>query len=134
MSLVLIKKALEKKLLQLDAVIETAYESVSFKPTNGVPYQRVQLIPRIPSNPTMGSNHYREIGEFQVLLAYPSNNGTLDVLTKAESIQQHFARGTTITESSIQVIITRTPQIVGAQVLGDRVLVPVIIKYLVDIL
>jgi hypothetical protein len=134
LSLVLIKKALEKKLLQLDAVIETAYESVSFKPTSGVPYQRVQLLPRAPNNPTMGSNHYREIGEFQVLLAYPSNNGTLDVLTKAESIQQHFARGTTITESSINVIITRTPQIAGAQVVGDRVLVPVIIKYLVDVL
>lgn len=133
MSLVTIKKALEKRLQLITPSISTSYESVSFTPVTGEPYQKVQIIPRQPDNPTLGGGCYREVGEFQVVLAYPSNVGTLDVLTRAELVQQHFARGTSITEGSLTVIIPRTPQIAGASVIGDRVIVPVIIRYLVEI-
>lgn len=134
MSIVLIKKALEKKLSVMPGTISTAYESVSFTPVQGVPYQRVQVIPRRPENPTIGDSYYREIGEFQVFLAYPNNSGTAQVLAQAELVQQHFARGTTITEGSLEVIIPRTPQIAGSTVVGDRIVVPVIIQYYVGIL
>lgn len=134
MSLVTIKKALEKRLQLITPSISTSYESVSFTPVANEPYQKVQIIPRQPDNPTLGDGYYREVGEFQVVLAYPSNVGTLDVLTRAELVQQHFARGTSITEGDLTVIIPRTPQISGASVIGDRVIVPVIIRYLVEIM
>jgi Bacteriophage related domain of unknown function len=134
MAILSIKKALEKKLAALTPNISTAYESFSFTPVPNVPYQRVQVIPRKPDNPTMGDSYYRENGEFQVFLAYPSNVGTGQVLAQAELVQQHFARGTTITEGSLEVIIPRTPQIAGSTVVGDRIVVPVIIQYYVGIL
>lgn len=133
MAIVQIKKALEKRLSTLTPSIATAYESVSFTPVQGTPYQRAQIVPRKPENPTMGDSYYRETGELQVFLAYPSNLGTAQVLARAELVQQHFARGTTIVEGSLEVIISKTPQIAGSTVIGDRIVVPVIIQYYVGI-
>jgi hypothetical protein len=134
MSIVIIKKALEKKLAEIQPSIDTAYEAVSFKPVVDSPYQRVQLVPRTPENPTIGDSYYREVGELQIFLAYPSNKGTAEVLARANLVQQHFARGTAITEDGLVVIITRTPHITGNSISGDRVIVPVIIRYSVEIL
>jgi hypothetical protein len=133
MSIVLIKKALQKHLDVMPA-LQTAYASVSFTPTQGVPYQRVQLIPRQPENPTFGDSYYREVGSFQIFLAYPSNKGEAQVLERAELVQKHFARGTTLTEGAIEVNILRTPQIAGSTIVGDRVIVPVIIQYSAGVL
>lgn len=133
MTIVIIKKALEKRLALITPSIETAYEAVSFKPQNNIPYQRVQLIPRKPQNPTMGDGYYREVGEFQIFLAYPSNKGTAEVLARANLVQQHFARGTTILEDGLEIIIPRTPHITGSSIAGDRIIVPVIIQYSVGI-
>lgn len=115
-------------------LLSTAYTSSSFTPVVNVPYQRVQLVPRKPENPTMGDSYYREIGEFQVFLAYPSNKGEGEVLARAELVQQHFARGTVIQSAGLEVIIPRTPQIAGSTISGDRLIVPVIIQYSVSIL
>jgi len=134
MAIVLIKKALEKRLATMSPVITTAYSAVSFTPTQGVPYQRVQLVPRRPENPTFGDSYYREVGEFQIFLAYPSNKGEAEVLARAELVQQHFARGTTLTEGGLDIIIQKTPQITGSTIVGDRIIVPVIIQYSVGIL
>lgn len=134
MALVQIKKALEKHLAAMTPAISTAYESVSFTPVQGTPYQRVQVIPRRPENPTFGDSYYRETGELQIFLAYPSNKGTAEVLARAELVQQHFARGTTLTEGSLDINILRTPQISGCTVSGDRIIAPVIIQYSVGIL
>lgn len=132
MSLVLIRKALEKRLGTLTPAISTAHEGVSFKPVAGIPYQRTQVVPFEPLNPTLGDDHFREQGEFQIYLCYPSNQGLADVTTQAELVKNHFKRGTTLTEGAIEVLITRTPQITGSLPLGDRVVVPVLIKYSVE--
>lgn len=134
MALVQIKKALEKHLAAMNPSLATAYESVSYTPVQGTPYQRVQVIPRRPENPTFGDSYYREVGELQIFLAYPSNKGTAEVLARAELVQQHFARGTTLTEGSLNIVIQRTPQIAGCNVVGDRIIAPVIIQYSVGIL
>lgn len=133
MSIVLIKKALQKHLDTMPA-LATAYSSASFTPVQGTPYQRVQIIPRQPENPTFGDSYYREVGSFQIFLAYPSNKGESQVLERAELVQKHFARGTTLTEGAIEVNILRTPQIAGSTIAGDRVIVPVIIQYSAGVL
>lgn len=134
MAILDIKKAFEKKLAQMTPAISTAYESVSFTPVTDVAYQRVQLVPRRPENPTMGDSYYREVGEFQIFLVYPSNKGSAEVLARAELVQQHFARGTTLVEGSTQVIIPSTPQISGSAIMSDRILVPVIVQYSVGVM
>lgn len=127
-----IKKALEKHLLALQPSLPTAFPALSFTPEHGTPYQRVQISPQRPENPTMGDDYYRERGEFQVFLCYPSNQGTGEILTRAELVRNHFKRGTTIVEGSRVVLITRTPQIAGETIIGDRVIVPVLITYSVE--
>lgn len=134
MAILEIKKAFEKSLATITPALSTAYESVSFTPVAGTPYQRVQLVPRRPENPTMGDSYYREVGEFQIFLAYPANKGSAEALARAELVQLHFARGTTLIEGSSEVIITRTPQITGSTISGDRIVVPVIINYSVGVL
>lgn len=124
-----IKKAFEKRLALITPSIATAYEAVSFTPVAEVPYQRVQLVPRNPDNPTMGDNYYREVGEFQIFLCYPTNKGTGEVLTRAQLVRSYFERGTTLVEGSTEVNIIVTPQIAGTATVGDRVIVPVIVSY-----
>ena len=134
MAILNIKRAFEKKLAAMSPAISTAYESVSFTAVPGTPYQRTQLLPRRPENPTMGDGYYREVGEFQIFLAYPANKGAAEVLARAELVQQHFARGTTLVEGAHEINIMRTPQIAGNIIVSDRIIVPVIIQYSVGVM
>lgn len=133
MSLNKIKKALELHLSTIAPALSTAYEGVSFTPVVGTPYQRVILVPRKPKNTTMGDDHYREVGEFQIFLCYPTNQGTGNALARADVIRSHFQRGTSLIEDDIVVQINYTPQIGGSSIAGDRLVVPVIIPYSVEI-
>ena len=132
MSLLNIKIAFEKRLALMTPPLQTAYESVSFNPTPGIAYQKVQLVPRRTENPTLGDEHYRDTGEFQIFLSYPTNKGTAEIISRADMIKEFFKRGTTLTEGSTTVRILRTPQISGSTVAGDRIILPVIISYISD--
>lgn len=133
METLLVRRALEKQLKLIDPTFPTAYENVSFTTPSG-PYQRCKLVPGAPENPSIGDDYYREVGQFIVFLCYPVNTGTADVLTKASNIRDHFQRGSTYSESGIQVRIEYTPQIAGGINVDDRYIVPVIIEYFADIL
>ena len=127
-----IKKAFEKRLATLSPAIATAYEGISFTPTTA-PYQRVMLVPSQPLNPTMGTEHYREVGSFQVFLNYPANKGSGEAIARASQIRTLFKRGTTLIEDSTEVKILTTPQISGNSIVQDRIVVPVIISYIADV-
>lgn len=127
-----IKKAFEKRLATLSPAIATAYEGVSFTPTTA-PYQRVMLVPSQPLNPTMGTEHYREVGSFQVFLNYPANKGSGEAIARASQIRTLFKRGTTLIEDSTEVKILTTPKISGNSIVQDRIVFPVIISYIADV-
>ena len=127
-----IKKAFEKKLATLSPAIATAYEGVSFTPSTA-PYQRVMLVPSQPLNPTIGTEHYREVGSFQVFLNYPANKGSGEAIARASQIRTLFKRGTTLIEDTTEVKILTTPQISGNSIVQDRIVVPVIISYIADV-
>jgi hypothetical protein len=129
MSLVLVRKALEKHLAALLPVISIAYENASFTPVVGTPYQKVDLLPNSPDNRVMGASVYWERGVFQVKLMYPQGSGTAAAGARAELLRNHFRRGTTLAESGVNVQITDTPTIHGALNEGDRYAVPVSIYY-----
>lgn len=133
MSQIKIRRAFEKALKNLDPVFQTAYENVSFIPVIDVPYQRVQLVPFDPENPTMGDNYHRETGEFQIFLCYPLNKGVADAYEKAEVIKNFFHRGSSLAQDDIEVIIRSTPSVSGGITVNDRYVLPVIIEYYVSI-
>lgn len=133
MSLAKISIALETHLNALSPALQTALENKKFTPTTGTPYQRVNLLPATPDNSSQGQHHYREIGLMQVMLCYPVGNGRANAIARAELLRTHFKRGLTLTNETLQVIITQTPAIGGAFIDNDWYMVPVSIYYQSDI-
>lgn len=125
MSIVSIRAALETKLNTITPAISTAWENHPFTPVDGVPYQRVYLMPATPSNPTMGDGYYREQGIFQVSLFYPLQTGAAAAAARAELIRSAFKRGVSMTSGGVTVQIGNTPEISQGRVDGDRFHVPV---------
>jgi hypothetical protein len=132
-SLSKIRAALEVGLNGMSPALSTAFENVAFTPTPGTPYQRVNLLPAQPENPSVGAELRREIGVMQVTLCYPFNAGTQAVYARAEAIQARFSRGSTWIKDGVTVIVDITPTIGPAAVDGDRFTVPVSVPYFSNI-
>lgn len=106
-----IRKAFEVKLATMSPALSTAYENVDFTPVAGTPYQRANLLPATPENPTLGDSHYLEIGLFQVTLCYPANTGSNTANSRAEAVRAFFPRGLSLTHSGVTLTVTRTPSV-----------------------
>jgi hypothetical protein len=133
MSLTKIRAALEVGLNGMSPALATAWESVAYTPVTGTPYQRVSLLPATPDNPSIGAALARQTGIFQVTLMYPPNAGTQEATARAEAICTYFARGTSWTKDGVVVHIDSTPAIGPAMPDGDRLALPVSIRYRADI-
>lgn len=128
-----IRIALESRLAAMTPALAIAPENGSYLPVNGTPYQRINLLPANPDNPIVGPQFYRELGIFQVTLAYPLNTGPSAAETRAELVRTQFKRGTTLTSSGYTITIDQTPTIASGFVDGDRWVVPVSIPYWANI-
>ena len=133
MSILDIKIAFEKKLSEMTPALATSYEANPFTPAANTPYQYVQLVPRAPENTVVDAPFYREMGEFQIFLCYPRGKGTGAILSRAQDVRDHFKRGTNLVRNGITILIFRTPTIAGTQIVGDRVVVPIIVNYTADV-
>jgi hypothetical protein len=111
-----------------------AWENMYF-PTaaNRVPYQKINLLPATPENPTMGDGFYREVGIFQITLVYPLQLGTGDAFTRAELIRQTFPRGSSFSNGGVTVNIIKTPEIRPAMIDDEAYQLPVRVSYYADI-
>jgi hypothetical protein len=128
-----IRKALELHLDGMTPSLATAWENTKFQPVVGVPYQRVNLLPGIPENPTIGGTFKRELGLFQVTLMYPQGTGTKDAGDRAQLIRDRFPRGTELNHGNVYVMVDKTPEIRPGSQDGDRWSVPVRIQYYANI-
>lgn len=132
MAIIKIKKAFERKMLELPA-IETSYEGDEYQPTIDVPFQRLMLMPEAPLNPTYGDSYRREVGAFMVFLNYPGNM-SIEAKQRAVQIQSLFFRGNTLLEEDLEVIIQRTPAITSGTQVADRYILPIRIQYFASVL
>jgi hypothetical protein len=137
MSITAIKTALESKLNALTPALATAWEGISFVPVTGTPYQQVNILPSDTLNPSIGDGHYREKGILQITLCYPlkspNETGTKPTLQRADLLCSHFKRGTTITNSGINVLIHKTPSKSQCFIDGDRIRIAISIYWQADI-
>lgn len=130
MSIKSIRAALMKRLSSLSPTMETAKPNTNFTPpAANVPYQRVDLIPAQPDNIVQGAKVFFERGIFQVLLCYPKGVGSKDADARADALQAHFKRGTTLVQGGISVLITATPHIGGEVPDPDRFCIPVTVSW-----
>lgn len=129
MSDLAVRRALETRLLTMTPALSTAFENVAFTPTQGVPYQRANMLPAAPDNTMLGPREWMEIGIFQVTLFYPQGAGSADAQARAEAVREHFKRGTTLSHSGVTTIITHTPAKAAGFVSGGFYAVPISIRY-----
>lgn len=133
MAIIETKRAAERHLSQLTPALDTAYEAQEFKPPKTM-YQVVQFMIRSPDDPVLGTGYYRERIQMQVFVVGPINVGTGDVLARAELIRQHFQKGTFLLENTIRIHVLTTPQISGTAITENRVVVPVMIDLVSEVL
>ena len=134
MSIKQIKAAMESRLLAIASPLPTQWENVLFSPpADGSEYQKVDMLPAAPANPTLGDGFFRELGLMQVLLSYPINKGSGAVYAKAEAIRDWFPRGLSLSSGGITVLIDRTPTVGPGRVANDRFLMPISIRYFANI-
>jgi len=122
------KRAVERRLKAAFPTTAIAYEGVSFTPPSSAVYLHTQFAIRTPDEPTIGSKYYREVISFQVFVCDVTNKGTANALSIAEQIRVLFDKGISLQEATTRIHITRTPQIAGANVVEDRIVVPVLIE------
>lgn len=125
-----IRAALEMHLAGMTPAIQTAWENVQFEPTEGTPYQRVNLLPLDPVNPDHQQQTIIDRGIFQVLLSYPQGYGPVDAQARASAIRSRFAAGTVLTSGGYSVRVEATPSIAPSFTDDGRYIVPVSIRFI----
>ena len=133
MSNALILTAMQKRLAAMSGGIATSGLNISYTPAAGTPYQEISLLPAKPDNSSAGTGHHIKSGTFQVLLRYPQGAGAGPAMRQADLIEQHFRRGTLLTEGGLSVVVTETPAQGPGLNVGDRYCLPVSIRYQADV-
>jgi len=133
MSITNVRDALEIKLNSITPALATAWQNIKYTPVTGTPYQAAYVMPATPDNPTMGCDHYREQGIFQISLFYPLLAGPGAAEARAELIRTAFKRGTSMTSGGVIVRIEKTPEIGQGRVDGDRWHVPCKMRFFAEI-
>jgi hypothetical protein len=133
MSILKTQTALIDHLKTLTPTLPTAYEGVSFTPPTGT-YQRVQFLIQDPTDPVLGTGYYRENLELQIFVNSPNNKGVGEALSRAELLRVHFKKGLTIQKDTLRIHILETPRISGSAVIGDRLIVPILIPVVSEVL
>ena len=132
MSIIKAEKAVRRHLLTLSPQLPTALEAIPFTAPTGM-YQRLQFVVNPPTDPVFGAGYHRENIQVQIFVADKLDVGTAGAIARAQEIRNWFYKGLTLTESGVRMHVLRTPQIAGATVAGDRVIVPVLIPLTVEI-
>ena len=128
MSVIKIRAALETQLNAMSPALATAWENTPYTPILNTPYQRCWLLFGTPDNSEYGAN-FQENGILQIDLYYPQTSGCAASDARFELIRTAFARGTTLTNGGVNVIIMSTPELRPAYNDGDRFIRPVRIKF-----
>jgi len=132
MSIITAQTAVRRRLAALTPSLPTAFEGISFVPPTGM-YQRLQFVINPPTDPTFGAYYHRENIQVQIFVADKLDVGTAGAITRAEVLREWFYKGLTLEESGVRMHVLRTPQIAGASVTSDRIIVPVLIPLTVEI-
>lgn len=113
MSLATIRSALNESWLEGAFGLPTAYENVPFEPTPGTPYASLYVVPSKPDVATMGQGGLDEHDGFmQVDLYYPTGQGDMPAVTKADEIYSYYFAGRTLAYQGqrVRVQITERSQ------------------------
>jgi len=132
MSIIEAQTAIRTRLAALTPALPTALEGIPFTAPTGM-YQRLQFVITPPTDPTFGTYFHRENIQVQIFVADKLDVGTAGAITRAQVLRDWFHKGLTLTESGVRMHVLSTPQIAGATVASDRIIVPVLIPLTVEV-
>lgn len=132
MSITTAQTAVRRRLAALTPSLPTAFEGIPFTAPTGM-YQRLQFVISPPTDPTYGTYFHRENIQVQIFVADQLDVGTAGAFSRAQVLRDWFYKGLTLEESGVRMHVLRTPQIAGASVTSDRIIVPVLIPLIVEV-
>lgn len=114
--------------------LRVAYEGVSFTPDATKTHLADHLLPAANANPSMGRQHTRYSGVYQVDVDAPAPGNPVDVRKLANELAAYFPRGLTLTSDGQRVLILNTPSIGPLIPDGGRMKRPVSVRYQSDVI
>lgn len=116
--------------------LNLAAEGVAFTPDATKTHLADHLLPAETENPSMGRDHRRYVGIYQVDVDAPASSNVADLRKLANDLVAHFPRGVALTHASsgTKVLIIRTPSISPVLPDGGRMKRAVSIRYQADII
>src|SRR5690606_27572577 len=117
-----------------DNGLAIAYEGRPFTPDATKTHLAEYLLPASTINPSMGRQHIRYEGIYQVDVDAPTGSNVVALRNLANEIAAHFPRGLTLELFGQKVLITRTPSIGPLIPDGGRMKRPVSIRYQSDVI
>lgn len=134
MTIKVIKKLLEKRLIESFPTLKVSVPNVAFQPpADGSKYLRCTLNIRTPDDSCIGGTYYRENATFNVYVLDKLNIGSGGALDTAEAIRNLFDKRTTLEEGNVRVQVLQTPHIAGEVITNDRLVIPIAIRLTAEI-
>lgn len=118
--------------LSLSPALSVAYPNVPFPAPPAVDRPDTYLQASILRAPTQGvgiAAWDEHAGILQIDVVYKPQDGELKPLQIADSVAAWFARGTRLINGAVQVDVYETPQIASLMADGDRMRIPVSVRY-----
>lgn len=126
------KRAVERRLIQAFPTTAVSLENVEFNPTDNL-YLRTAFRVNRPTDDSIGNNCYRENITFTVFVCDKLNKGTGNAITVAEQVRSTFYKRLTLQENTTRVHVLQVPQVGTAVKTVDRLVVPVVITFTVEV-
>ena len=124
-----ISAALDDRLSSLTGSSPVAWQNTVFKPAKSTLYLRPSLLPVSSAQIGLGSAGLDEhSGIYQVDVYAPSGKGRSEAEVKADSVADHFKRGTDLTYNGVTVRLGDTSRNQGLME-DDRFVISVSINY-----
>lgn len=113
MSITAIETALEEQLLTLANAPPIAWEDVSYTPTTGQGYLRVNHLHNYPRDLYIGGGPAELPGILQVMVVWPAGEGKVEAKQWAEKVAALFAPVQTLAAGNHSIGLLQTPSIAG---------------------
>lgn len=114
--------------------LSIAYEGTGFTPQAGKTHLADHLLPATTANPSMGRQHTRYIGIYQVDVDAPAPGNPVELRKLANELAAYFPRGLALARGGQRVLILNTPSIGPLIPDGGRMKRPVSVRYQSDVI
>lgn len=128
-----ISAALDARLNTMSSLPPVAWPNTGYTPIVGTLYLRPHVLPNDTTQASAGASGLdRHEGIYQVDVLAQAGRGKLEATQMADTVANHFARGTTLSYNGVNVRTGPTSRTTG-DIDGDRFIINVSIPYFAQI-